>query len=51
MKKVNEKLFPHEIAVIVTASSPLKIKTKFTKVTAGEVLSMPFSIPEKYDRK
>src|SRR5205085_10923765 len=47
---VNEKLFPHEIAVLVIASSLLKIKTKFTKVTANEVLSMPFSIPEKYNR-
>jgi hypothetical protein len=48
---VNEKRFPGDILVNVTASSPLKIKVHYTKVAVEEALTIPFTIPEKYERK
>jgi hypothetical protein len=49
--EVSEKRFPNNIVVTVTASSPLRIKVKYTKVNSGEQQSMPFSVPEKYEKK
>jgi hypothetical protein len=48
---LNNKLFPHHILVNVAAAAPLKINIQFSKVTPDEVSSMPFSIPEKYEKK
>ena len=48
---VNNKLFPQRILVNVTSATPLKISIQFSKVTANEASSMPFSIPEKYEKK
>jgi hypothetical protein len=49
--EVNKKLFPQQIRVNVTASSPLKINVRYGKVTTDEVLTMPFTIPEKYEQR
>src|SRR5205807_1973591 len=49
--ELNKKLFPHSIFVSVTSSSPLKIKVDFKKVASEDSLSMPFTIPDKYERK
>jgi hypothetical protein len=49
--EVNNKLFPQHIMVNVTAASPLKINIQFSKVNSDEMSSMPFSIPEKYEKK
>ena len=49
--EVGEKRFPQDLTVTVTASSPLKIKVKYNKVTSGEAQSLPFTVPDKYERK
>jgi hypothetical protein len=48
---VNEKLFPQTISVDVNATSPLKIKVQYSKVATNDSLTMPFTVPEKYERK
>jgi hypothetical protein len=45
-----KNVLPKNIAVTVAASAPLKIKVQFSKVTADDALSFPFTIPEKYKR-
>ena len=49
--EVDQKRFPHNLLVSVHSSAPLRISVKYTKVQSGEVESVPFSVPEKYDRK
>ena len=49
--ELNNKLFPQHILVNVVATSSLKINIQYTKVTTDEASSMPFSIPEKYEKK
>ncbi|CAN5698725.1 hypothetical protein BH11BAC1_BH11BAC1_04400 [soil metagenome] len=49
--EVDQKRFPQNLLVIVTSASPLKIKVKYTKVTSGEQQGLPFTVPEKYERK
>ncbi len=49
--EVNDKLFPQTILVTVMTTSPLKIKVNYTKVTSGEAQTLPFNVPEKYERK
>lgn len=49
--EVDQKRFPQNLVVTVTASAPLKIKVKYTKVVSGEAQSLPFTVPEKYERK
>jgi hypothetical protein len=49
--EVDHQRFPQTILVDVKAQSPLRIKVTYTKVTSGEQQTMPFSVPEKYDRK
>ena len=48
---VDQKRFPLILQVTVTASAPLRIKVKYTKVVSGEAQSLPFTVPEKYERK
>jgi hypothetical protein len=47
---VNKKLFPQNIEVNVTSATPLKIKVQYNKVTE-EPTSLPFNVPEKYERR
>jgi hypothetical protein len=49
--EVDRKRFPQNLVVTVTASAPLRIKVKYTKVVSGEAQSVPFTVPEKYERK
>lgn len=49
--EVDSMRFPHNILVTVMTTAPLKINVTYSKVVSGEVQSMPFSVPEKYDRK
>jgi hypothetical protein len=49
--ELNGKLFPHNILVSVAAATTLKIKIDFSKITTEEVSAMPFSVPEKYEKK
>jgi len=49
--EVDAQRFPQNIVVDVKAQSPLHIKVKYNKVTTGEVQTMPFSVPEKYEGK
>ena len=49
--EVDQMRFPQNLVVTVAASAPLKIKVKYTKVVSGEPQSVPFTVPEKYERK
>ncbi len=48
---VDNKRFPHNFFVTVTAATSLRIKVKYTKVVSGEPQSLPFTVPEKYEKK
>lgn len=48
---VNSELFPGNLVVTISSTSPTIIKIEYTKVTAGEPFSLPFSVPEKYEHK
>ncbi|MBL0258468.1 MAG: DUF4292 domain-containing protein [Bacteroidetes bacterium] len=48
---VNSELFPGNLVVTISSASPIIIKLEYTKVTANEEFTMPFSVPEKYERK
>jgi len=48
---VNSELFPGNLVVTISSASPIIIKLEYTKVTANEEFNMPFSVPEKYERK
>jgi len=47
---VNSELFPGNLVVTISSASPIIIKLEYTKVTANEEFTMPFSVPEKYER-
>lgn len=48
---VGERLFPQNIVVTFFASTPVIMKISYSKVTNEEVVALPFTIPEKYQRK
>lgn len=48
---VNSELFPGNLVVTISSSSPIIIKLEYNKVVADEMFTMPFSVPEKYERK
>ncbi|HNP47591.1 MAG TPA: DUF4292 domain-containing protein [Bacteroidia bacterium] len=48
---VNSELFPGNIVVTISSATPIIIKLEYNKVTAEEMFTMPFSVPEKYERK
>ena len=49
--QVGEKLFPNDLVVTISAASPTIIKIAYNKLTPGEPFTMPFTVPDKYDRK
>ncbi len=49
--EVGGKLFPNDLVVTISSSSPTIIKIVYNKLTADESFTMPFTVPEKYDRK
>jgi hypothetical protein len=48
---VNGYLLPQQIVVTFFSGSPVIMKVTYSKVSAEESLTMPFSIPEKYEKK
>ena len=48
---VGGKLFPNDLVVTISSSSPTIIKISYNKLTAEESFTMPFTVPEKYERK
>lgn len=48
---VNQRLFPQNIVVTFFAASPVIMKVSYSKVVGEETLALPFTIPEKYERK
>jgi len=48
---VNGRLFPLNIVVTFFSSTPVIMKVSYLKVTSEESLTLPFTIPEKYERK
>jgi len=49
--EAGNKLMPGNILVTLTASKPVTIKVEYSKITAGEPVSIPFSVPDRYERK
>lgn len=48
---VGGKLFPNNLVVTIFSSSPTIIKIAYNKLTADESFTMPFTVPDKYERK
>ncbi|MFM7216464.1 MAG: DUF4292 domain-containing protein [Bacteroidota bacterium] len=48
---VNDRLFPQNVVVTFFSTSPVIMKVAFSKVTPEETLALPFTVPEKYERK
>jgi hypothetical protein len=49
--EVGGKLFPNDLVVSISSSSPTIIKIVYNKLTVDEEFTMPFTVPEKYERK
>jgi hypothetical protein len=45
------KLIPTRIFVSITSSKPVTIKVEYSKITVDEPVSLPFSVPEKYEKR
>lgn len=48
---VNGSLFPNNIVVTIASTSPTIMKIEYNKITVQDELSMPFTIPERYEAK
>lgn len=48
---VSDFLFPRNIVVTFFSGTPVIMKVTYSKVANEAVLAMPFTIPEKYERK
>lgn len=49
--EVGGKLFPNDLVVSISSSSPTIIKISYNKLTVDEAFTMPFTVPEKYEPK
>ncbi len=49
--EAGSKLIPNKIFVKITSLNPVAIKVEYSKITANELTTLPFSVPEKYERK
>ena len=49
--EAGSKLIPNKIMVTIASSHPATIKVEYSKITVDEPVSIPFSVPEKYERK
>lgn len=49
--EAGSNLIPNKIFVTVLASHPSTIKVEYSKVTVNEPVTLPFTIPEKYEKK
>jgi hypothetical protein len=49
-KEVDGKKFPYKALFDVKSRKPLVVKIDYNKVVVDEAQTMPFSIPEKYER-
>ncbi|HNS13130.1 MAG TPA: DUF4292 domain-containing protein [Bacteroidia bacterium] len=49
--EVGGRLFPNNLVVTISSSSPTIIKIAYNKLTPEETFTMPFTVPEKYERK
>ncbi len=45
------KLIPNKIFVTVASSKPSTISVEYSKITVDEPVTIPFTVPEKYERK
>ncbi len=49
--EVGGKLFPNDLVVTISAATPTIIKIAYNKLNPEEPFTMPFTVPEKYERK
>jgi len=47
---VDEKLFPSNMVVTISSTTPIIIKLEYNKVVREDMLTFPFTVPEKYER-
>ncbi len=45
------KLIPNKISVSISSQNPVRITVEYSKITVNEPFTLPFSVPEKYERK
>ncbi|REJ82853.1 MAG: DUF4292 domain-containing protein [Bacteroidetes bacterium] len=50
-REVSGYLFPGNMVMTISGSSPTIMSIAYSKVSTGEALSMPFTVPEKYEMK
>lgn len=48
---IGGKLFPNDLVVTISSSSPTIIKITYNKLTTDEQFTMPFTVPDKYERR
>jgi hypothetical protein len=49
-KAIGEKKIPHEVNLILASNNEIKLKIEYYKVSIDKEVSIPFSIPSKYER-
>ena len=48
---VSGSLFPSNLVLTISGTTPTIMKINYSKVSQVDSLSLPFSVPEKYDLK
>ena len=49
-KEINESLFPHKVKLSVSGKKKMSVEIEFYKISLDEEISIPFNIPDKYER-
>ena len=49
-EKVGESLFPHKVVLEIAGKKKMKVEIEYYRISLDEDISMPFSIPKKYER-
>ncbi len=49
--EAGSNLVPNKIFVTIATSHPTSIKVEYSKITINEPVSIPFTVPEKYERR
>lgn len=47
---IDDQLFPHKVLYDISSDSPIKVEVAYSRVSVGDELSFPFSIPAKYSQ-
>lgn len=47
---IDDQLFPYKVIYDITSDSPIQVEVAYSRVSVGDELSFPFSIPAKYSQ-